>query len=65
MKPNNGVERNERRAHMVSSVRIDRESRFAYRPEPLVEARAYLESVSAQWDEALARLRAFVADDKS
>jgi DNA-binding transcriptional ArsR family regulator len=52
-------------AGLVSSLRIGRESRFAYRPEPLVEARIYLESVSAQWDEALARLRAFVEDDKS
>jgi hypothetical protein len=51
-------------AGLVSSIRIGRESRFAYRPEPLVEARSYLESVSAQWDEALARLRAFVEDDK-
>jgi DNA-binding transcriptional ArsR family regulator len=52
-------------AGLVSSIRIGRESRFAYRPEPLVEARTYLESVSVQWDEALARLRAFVEDDKS
>jgi DNA-binding transcriptional ArsR family regulator len=52
-------------AGLVRSVRIGRESRFAYRPEPVAEARSYLESVSAQWDEALARLRAFVEDDKT
>jgi DNA-binding transcriptional ArsR family regulator len=52
-------------AGLVRSVRIGRESRFAYRPEPVAEARSYLESVSAQWDEALARLRAFVEDEKS
>lgn len=52
-------------AGLVSSIRIGRESRFAYRPEPVAEARSYLESVSAQWDEALARLRAFVEDDES
>ena len=39
-------------AGLVRSVRIGRESRFAYRPEPVAEARSYLESVSAQWDEA-------------
>ena len=53
------------RAGLVNSVRVGRESRFAYRPEPVAEARSYLESVSAQWDEALARLRAFVEDDKT
>ena len=52
-------------AGLVRSVRIGRESRFAYRPEPVADARSYLESVSAQWDEALARLRAFVEDDKT
>jgi DNA-binding transcriptional ArsR family regulator len=45
---------------LVSSIRVGRESRFAYRPEPLRAARSYLEQVSAQWDDALARLRMFV-----
>ena len=45
---------------LVRSVRVGRESRFAYRPEPLVDARAYLDAVSAQWDDALGRLKAFV-----
>lgn len=49
-------------AGLVSSVRVGRESRFAYRPEPVAEARAYLDTVSAQWDDALERLRAFVED---
>lgn len=48
------------KAGLVSSVRVGRESRFAYRPEPIDEARAYLDGVSAQWDGALARLRALV-----
>jgi DNA-binding transcriptional ArsR family regulator len=48
------------RAGLVSSVRVGRESRFAYRPEPVAEARAYLEQVSAQWDAALGRLKSFV-----
>jgi DNA-binding transcriptional ArsR family regulator len=47
-------------AGLVRSVRVGRESRFGYRPEPIAEARAYLDGVSAQWDEALNRLRAFV-----
>ena len=49
-------------AGLVSSIRIGRESRFAYRPEPVAEARAYLDMVSAQWGDALERLRAFVED---
>ena len=47
-------------AGLVHSIRIGRESQFAYRPEPLDDARSYLDAVSAQWDDALARLRAFV-----
>lgn len=47
-------------AGLVSSIRVGRESRFAYRPEPIAEARSYLDLVSAQWDDALGRLRAFV-----
>ena len=47
-------------AGLVSSIRVGRESRFAYRPEPVGEARAYLDQVSAQWDDALGRLRALV-----
>lgn len=49
-------------AGLVSSVRIGRESRFAYRPDPIREAMSYLDRVSAQWDEALSRLRALVED---
>jgi DNA-binding transcriptional ArsR family regulator len=47
-------------AGLVHSLRVGRESRYAYRPEPLDEARRYLDAVSAQWDAALERLRAFV-----
>ena len=49
-------------AGLVAKVRVGRESLFAYRPEPLDAARSYLEGVSARWDEALGRLRAFVED---
>jgi len=49
-------------AGLVRSLKVGRESRFAYRPEPLDAARAYLDAVSAQWDGALGRLKAFVED---
>ncbi len=48
------------RAGLVSSEKRGRESRFAMRPEPIDEVRAYLDRVSAQWDDALSRLRDFV-----
>jgi DNA-binding transcriptional ArsR family regulator len=44
-------------AGLVDSIRVGRESRFVYRPGPVAEAKSYLEAVSAQWDDALARLR--------
>lgn len=47
-------------AGLVSSIRIGRESRFALKPEPIAEARSYLDQVSAQWDDALSRLQAHV-----
>src|SRR5262249_17564398 len=47
-------------AGVVRSVRVGRESRFTLEPRPIDEARAYLELVSRQWDDALARLKAFV-----
>jgi DNA-binding transcriptional ArsR family regulator len=47
-------------AGIVRSVRVGRESRFTLEPRPIDEARAYLALVSRQWDDALARLKAFV-----
>ena len=47
-------------AGLVTSRRVGRESRYAVRPETFGYARTYLETVSAQWDTALARLRAHV-----
>ena len=44
----------------VTSVRQGRESLYACRPEPLDAARAYLDGIASQWDDALARLKAFV-----
>ena len=49
-------------ASFVRSVRVGRESRFALQPKPLDEARAYLDTVSRQWDDALSRLKAFVEE---
>lgn len=49
-------------AGLVASLRVGRESRFSYRPGPVAEASAFLRSVSAQWEDALTRLKAFVED---
>lgn len=50
-------------AGLVCGERVGRESRFAFRPERVMEAKTYLEAVSSQWDETLGRLRAFVEED--
>jgi DNA-binding transcriptional ArsR family regulator len=47
-------------ARVVHSVRVGRESRFEFRPEPLRDLQSYLERVSDQWEHALARLKSFV-----
>lgn len=47
-------------AGLVESRRAGRESLYAFRPERIDEVRAYLETVSAQWDDALSRLKSFV-----
>jgi DNA-binding transcriptional ArsR family regulator len=47
-------------AGVVRSVRVGRESRFALEPKPIDAARTYLDGVSRQWDDALARLKAHV-----
>ena len=50
------------KAGVVRSVRAGRESLFALEPQPIDEVRAYLDHVSQQWDDALARLKAHVED---
>jgi DNA-binding transcriptional ArsR family regulator len=52
------------RVRIVRPTRAGRESLFVLDPEPIGEAAAYLETVSKQWDMALARLKAFVEDDR-
>jgi DNA-binding transcriptional ArsR family regulator len=48
------------RAGIVRSSRTGRENRFRLDPKPIDEMKSYLEFVSSQWDQALARLEAFV-----
>ncbi|ESR25500.1 ArsR/SmtB family transcription factor [Lutibaculum baratangense] len=50
---------------LVTSQRAGRESLYAFQAEPLIAARAYLDRVSGQWDDALDRLKRFVEDGTS
>lgn len=51
------------RARIVHPSRAGRESLFQLDPQPIRDLSAYLESVSNQWDSALARLKALVESD--
>ena len=51
-----------KQAGVVTSRRVGRESRFVFMPEPILDARGYLDRVSDQWDDALSRLKAFVEE---
>ena len=50
------------RAGIVHGLRAGRQSLFELDPKPLDEVKNYLQVVSEQWDQALARLRSFVED---
>jgi DNA-binding transcriptional ArsR family regulator len=50
------------RVEVVRSTRSGRETLFQLNPAPIMEMRQYLNEVSVQWDEALARLKSFVED---
>ncbi len=50
-------------AGLVAASRAGRESRYAFRAEGLVRARSFLDTVSAQWDDAIHRLRLHVEGD--
>jgi DNA-binding transcriptional ArsR family regulator len=50
------------KAGLVRSAHSGRENRFQLDPEPLEAMKQYLDSVSRQWDQTLARLKAFVED---
>jgi hypothetical protein len=47
---------------LVCSNRAGRESLFELDPAPLRQVRQYADVVSEQWDQALARLKAFVEE---
>jgi hypothetical protein len=47
-------------AGVVHSVSSGRENPFSFEPGPIEELRTYLDLVSQQWNQALARLRSFV-----
>ena len=49
-----------RGAGLVVRRPAGRETHYSLRPERLAEARAWLDEVGAQWDDALARLKAHV-----
>jgi DNA-binding transcriptional ArsR family regulator len=49
-------------AGLVRGTRRGRESLYQLSPEPLEEARRALNVISEQWDQALARLKAFVEE---
>ena len=49
-------------AGVVRSTRAGREALYELQPRPIDDARAYLDNIAQQWDEALARLKAFVED---
>jgi DNA-binding transcriptional ArsR family regulator len=47
---------------VVRYERSGRQSLYWLEPAPFAEIRAYLERISRQWDNALARLKAFVEE---
>jgi len=50
------------RAGIVHSLRSGRENLFEFDPKPIESIKDYLDLVSAQWDQALTRLKSFVED---
>jgi len=49
-------------AGVVRSGRVGRETLFELEPQPIEEVRNYLDQVSKQWDDALARLKSHVEE---
>ncbi|MBP3125145.1 metalloregulator ArsR/SmtB family transcription factor [Thalassospira sp. ER-Se-21-Dark] len=52
-------------AGLVQNHRVGRESQYAFCPEQLAEARAYLDQVAGRWESALMRLKSFVEDGEA
>jgi DNA-binding transcriptional ArsR family regulator len=50
------------RVGLVRCMQAGRERHFAFNPSPVGEMQEYLSFVSAKWDEALERLKAFVEE---
>ena len=50
------------RAKIVHSIRAGRENLFEFDPTPIRQVKEYADVVSEQWDQALARLKAFVEE---
>jgi DNA-binding transcriptional ArsR family regulator len=50
-------------AGLASSARVGRETIWELEPQSLEAAGAYLDEISAQWDRALARLKALVEEE--
>lgn len=50
-------------AGLVKGTREGREHLWTLEPSRLADARGYLDAIGRQWDDALARLAAFVEDD--
>lgn len=48
------------RVRVVRCVRSGRESLYELNPQSVQEVRDYLDRISAQWDDALSRLKSFV-----
>jgi DNA-binding transcriptional ArsR family regulator len=49
-------------AGVVRSTRVGRERLFEFEVEPIEQIKTYLDRVSEQWDQTLARLKSFVED---
>lgn len=49
-------------AGLVTSLKAGRENLFQFEPRQIDDARRYLDEVSAQWNDALQRLKAFVEE---
>ena len=47
---------------LVRCEQVGRERLYEFRPAPVEETKEYLDFVSAKWNEALGRLKAFVED---
>ena len=47
---------------IVHSARTGRESLFEFDPQPIGAIEEYLDCISEEWDQALARLKSFVED---